>query len=169
MKYNTEADMYPDVCYWLEDFLKQRFRRADIDVHVLAHTPISRFLSTYNRGSFPGDWVTWNIKVDVVGFVHHANRETETVFVECKNTKLTLAHLSQLLGYSRIAHPLYAFLISPAGFSQSLAALLQTYRRYDVLAYYWESGKMARQMIVAEWDRRTGDLNRHTMIGGAGL
>ena len=66
MKYKSEKDMYPDVCQWLETFLKDRFRQAEVDVHSLPHTPISRFLSTYDRGSFPGEWVTWNIKVDVL-------------------------------------------------------------------------------------------------------
>ena len=169
MKYKSEMDMYPDVRQWLEDFLKDRFQQADVDVYDLSMIPISRFLSTYNRGSFPGEWVTWNIKVDVVGFVHQPNQPTALVFVECKNTKLTIAHLSQLLGYSRIAQPLYAFLISPVGFSSALVSLLQEYQRRDVLEYHWESGKMPRQIIVAEWDVTACHLNRHTMIGGIGL
>ena len=162
-------DRNSDVCQWLENFLKDRFRQAEVDVHSLPHTPISRFLSTYNRGNFPGEWHSWNIKVDVVGFLHHAARPTDLVLVECKNTKLTLTHLSQLLMYSRIARPLYSFLISSAGFSTSLVSLLQKYHRHDVLAYHWEAGKLPRKVIVAEWEMATRHLNRHTMIGGAGL
>ena len=162
-------DLYPDVRQWLEDFLKGRFRQAEVDVHSLPHTPISRFLSTYNRGSFPGEWRSWNIKVDVVGFVHHVNKPADLVLVKRKNTKLTLAHLSQLLMYSRIARPLYSFLISPVGFSASLVSLLQHYQRRDVLEYHWEPGKLPRQVIVAEWEMATRHLNRHTMIGGVGL
>ena len=144
-------DLYPDVCQWLENFfLKDRFRQAEVDVHPLPYTPISRFLSTHNRGNFLGEWHSWNIKVDVVGFVHHADKPTDLVLVEGKNTKLTLAHLSQLLMYSRIAQPLYSFLISPAGFFASLVSLLQEYQRRDVLEYHWEPGKIARQVIVAE-------------------
>ena len=169
MKYKSERDMYPDVRQWLEDFLKGRFRQAEVDVHALPHTPISRFVRTYNRGSFPGEWVTWNIKVDVVGFIHHPNRPTDLVFVECKNSKLTLAHLSQLLGYSRIARPLYSFLISPVGFSRSLVSLLQEYQRRDVLEYHWETGKLPRKIIIAEWEMATSNLNRHTIIEGTGI
>ena len=169
MKYKSESDMYPDVCQWLEGFLKGRFRQAEVDVHALPHTPISRFVRTYNRGSFPGEWVTWNIKVDIVGFVHHPNRPTDLVFVECKNTKLTLAHLSQLLGYSRITRPLYSFLISPVGFSRSLVSLLQEYHRHDVLEYHSEAGKLPRQVIVVQWEMTGRHLNRNAMIGGAGL
>ena len=162
-------DLDSDVCQWLENFLKDRFRQAEVDVHPLPYTPISRFLSTYDRGNFPGEWHSWNIKVDVVGFVHHADKPTDLVLVECKNTKLTLAHLSQLLMYSRIARPLYSFLISPVGFSASLTSLLQEYRRHDVLVYHSEAGKLPRKVIVAEWEMTSRHLNRNTMIGGAGL
>lgn len=169
MKYKSEMDMYSDVRQWLEDFLNDRFQQADVDVYDLSRTPISRFLRTYNRGDFPAEWVTWNIKVDIVGFVHHSNKPSALAFAECKNTNLTLAHLSQLLGYSRIAQPLYSFLISPVGFSPMLTSLLQEYQRHDVLEYHWESGKMPRQVVVAEWDITACNLNRHTVIGGVGL
>lgn len=169
MRYKSEEEMYPDVRQWLEGFLRDRFRRADVDVYDLSRIPISRFLRTYNRGNFPGEWVTWNIKVDIVGFVHHSNKPTDLVFVECKNTRLTVAHLSQLLGYSRIARPLHAYLISPAGFSPALVSLLQEYQRRDVLNYHSEPGRISRQIIVAEWDIAARRINRNTMIGGAGL
>lgn len=169
MKYETEKDMYPDVCRWLENFLRDRFKKADVEVCELSQKSISRFLSTYNRGDFPGEWVTWNIKVDVVGFVHQPNKPTMMAFVECKNAKLTLAHLSQLLGYSRIALPLYSFLISPVGFSRTLVSLLQEYRRHDVLEYHWESGRLPRKVVVAQWQTSTAKLNRNTMIGGIGI
>lgn len=162
-------ELYPDVCQWLEKFLKDRFRQAEIDVRALPHIQISHFLRTYNQGNFPAEWVTWHVKVDVVGFVHHSNKPTDLVFVECKNSTLTLAHLSQLLGYSRIAQPLYSFLISPVGFSSTLVSLLQEYQRRDVLEYHWEDGKMPRQVIVAQWNTTTANLNRHTMIGGIGI
>ena len=37
------------------------------------------------------------------------------------------------------------------------------------LEYHWEAGKLPRQVIVAEWEMTSRHLNRHTMIGGAGL
>ena len=89
--------------------------------------------------------------------------------MECKNTKLTLAQLSQLLGYSRIAQPLYSFLISPVGFSLTLVSLLQKYRRHDVLEYLWEPGKIPWQVAVAQWDMTTANLNRNNMIGRIGI
>ena len=169
MKYKSEEEMYPDVCRWLKDFLRSRFQDADVDVHDLSRTPLSRFLSKYQKGKFPDEWVTWDIRVDVVGFVHHPHEFTALAFVECKNTNLTLAHLSQLLGYSRIAQPLYSFLISSTGISPALLSLLQNYQRYDVLEYHWEKGKKPRNIIVVQWEKATRNLNWHTIIGGAGI
>ena len=169
MTYKSEREMYPDVCRWLEEFLTNRVSNADVDVYDLSRTSLSRFLKTYNKGKFPSEWVTWDIRVDVVGFVHHSSELTALAFVECKNTNLTLAHLSQLLGYSRIAQPLYSFLISSAGISPALLSLLQNYQRYDVLEYHWEEGRKPRNIIVAEWEKATRNLNWHTVIGGAGI
>ena len=47
-------DLDSDMCQSLENFLKDRFRQTEVDIHSLPHTPISRFLSTYNRGNFLG-------------------------------------------------------------------------------------------------------------------
>ena len=169
MRYKSEKDMYPDICQWLDSFLNERYKKAHIEVYELSQIPISRFLRTYNHGNFPAEWVTWNIKVDIVGFVHHSNNLTDLIFVECKNTNLTLSHLSQLIGYSRIAQPISSFLISSTGFSPTLISLLQEYHRRDVLEYHWEQGKLPRQVVVAQWDRTKLSLNRNTIIGGIGL
>ena len=48
MRYESESEMYPDVCRWLKDFLASRFQSADVDVYDLSQTPISRFLRNYN-------------------------------------------------------------------------------------------------------------------------
>ena len=169
MRYKSESDMYPDVCRWLKDFLTSRFQSADVDVYDLSQTPLSRFLRNYDKGEFPPEWVTWDIQVDVVGFIHQPQVITSLAFVECKNNKLNLSHLSQLLGYSRIAHPQFSFLISPAGFSSTLISLLRDYQRHDVLEYHWENGKRPRQVVIAEWDMIACNLNRQTMIGGTGV
>ena len=169
MRYKSESDMYPDVCRWLKDFLTSRFQSADVDIYDLSQTPLSRFLRNYDKGEFPPEWVTWDIQVDVVGFIHQPQEITSLAFVECKNNKLTLSHLSQLLGYSRIAHPQFSFLISPAGFSSTLISLLRDYQRHDVLEYHWENGKRPRQVVIAEWDMIACNLNRQTMIGGTGV
>ena len=72
MKYDTEKDMYPDVCHWLHNFLADQFPNADVDVYDLSHTSLSIFLRTYNKGRFPPEQVTWEIRVDIVGFIHRS-------------------------------------------------------------------------------------------------
>ena len=39
----------------------------------------------------------------------------------------------------------------------------------DVLEYYWETSKIPRQIVVAQWDKSAANLNRHNMIGGSGI
>ena len=100
---------------------------------------------------FP-DYQTYEINVDVTGIVKRKN--PCLVFVECKLTVLTLHDLSQLLGYSQVAKPIYSILISPVGMSKALTLLLKVYRRYDVLEYAENS-----RLKIGAWDavRKTVD------------
>ena len=156
--------MYPDVCKWFKQFLYDRFRSSDIEVYDLSRISLSRFIIKHNIIGLPNEWVTWDIMVDVVGFIRHSNISTSLAFVECKNVLLNLSHLSQLLGYSRIASPVFSFLLSPIGISSSLNSLLREYRRTDVLEYYWEKGKYPRRLIVAKWDVNAHNINRDNII-----
>jgi hypothetical protein len=168
-RYEKESDMYPDVCQWHEQFLRSLFPNANIEVHDLSDTYLSQFLRTRNIGNLPSERVTWDIKVDIVGFIQHPNQMTSLSFVECKNVRLTLTHLSQLLGYSRIATPVLSLLVSPLGLSSTLASLLQVYQRLDVLEYYWERGRMSRRIMVAQWDITACNLNWQNVIGGSSI
>lgn len=164
--YRQEKEMYPDVCKWLMDFLSNRFRLGSTEVYDLSRTSLSRFLASHNMGSLPPEWVTWDIKVDIVGFIKQSNKLTSLAFVECKITPLTLVHLSQLLGYCRIALPVFSFLISPSGLSSSLISLFHEYQRYDVLEYYWEKGEKPRRVTIAKWDTTSCNINRGNIISG---
>lgn len=113
----------------------------------------------------PPEWPSWNIQVDVVGFVVLPH-STDIAFVECKNTAITLDHLSQLLGYSRIARPLFSFLVAPQGASDSLRSLLLTFNRIDVLEYHWEPGTLSRSVVIARWDESANTIDRNTLMTG---
>lgn len=169
MKYRYEKDMYPHICHWLNEFLGDQFHGANIAVHDLSKYSLSRFIATHNIAGLPDEWVTWDIKVDIVAFIQRPLMPTSLIFAECKNVPLTLAHLSQLLGYSRIAQPTLSFLLSPLGFSSALISLLREYRRYDVLEYWWEKGKVPRRIIAAQWDINARNIDRSNIIGGDGL
>ncbi|HGJ65493.1 TPA: hypothetical protein ENS27_08910 [bacterium] len=169
MKYNHEKDMYSDVCKWLHQILESRFRDSKIEVHNLSEIHLARFISRQKIENLPPEWITWDIKVDVVGFVLRVNKPTLLAFVECKNSQLTLAHLSQILGYSRIVLPFLSFLLSPLGLSSSLSSLLQEYRRTDILEYYWEKGMIPRKIIVSKWNVESCNIDRNNIIGGSSL
>ena len=75
-------------------------------------------------------------------------------------------HVSQLLGYSRVALPQYSFITAPQGASDSLRSLLLTYNRIDVLQYYTQRGRFPRSIILAQWDETAKCINRSTIITG---
>ncbi len=46
------VDLYPDVCQWLEDFLKDRFRQAEVDVHALRIPQFPVFSALMTEAAF---------------------------------------------------------------------------------------------------------------------
>ncbi len=72
--------------------------------------------------------------VNIVGIIT-TQQKTELAFVECKNEAITVGHLSQILGYSRVALPRYSFIVAPQEPSDSLLTLLKTFNRLDILHY----------------------------------
>jgi hypothetical protein len=162
--YHAEVDMYAPVQRWLDRFLRARFRDAQIHTFDAHAVNLSRLIENHalSDGLAP-DWATWEIQVDVVGFIRQA-AGTDLAFVECKNTALSLAHLAQLLGYARIARPNYAFLISPQGPRNTLSQLLHTYNRLDILEYTQQRGEFSRALIIARWDARANDIAAESIM-----
>jgi len=74
------------------------------------------------------------------------NGEAHLGLVECKLGRINLRDLSQLLGYSRVALPLYSIILSPRGISQSLNLLFNIARRNDILYYSPD-----RHIFIAKW------------------
>jgi hypothetical protein len=166
MPFQQERDMYPLVCTWLKGFLRSRYRKADIRVFDASRKTLCRLIQEHNlMQNLKPEWPSWTIQVDIVGFVR-TPQATELAFVECKNTPITLDHLSQLLGYSRVACPSFSFLIAPQGTSDSLRSLLLTFNRIDVLEYDWEPGTFSRSIIVARWDETANAIDRNSIITG---
>jgi len=156
--------MYPSVCGWFERFLREKHPQGRIKVFDASQQSLARLIEINGlMANLSPEWPSWDIYVDIVGFAL-APSQTEISFVECKNTRITLAHLSQLLGYSRVALPQFSFLISPYGLSDSLRSLLVTYHRMDVLAYSSEKGRLPRSIALATWDEHAGTLDYGTMV-----
>lgn len=165
MRYPSERFMYTDVCEWLEQFLRQRHRRCHVHVLDASRVPVYRVLRRMNTTGLPGDWESWDIRVDVLGVVY-GNGSTKLALVECKNSAVTLTHLSQLLGYCRVALPEYAFILSPAGVSGALKRLVITHGRKDVLQYKACAGRLARSIVIARWDMVAKTLDYASVITG---
>lgn len=118
---------------WFQDLLKSRFPKSAITVADTSRITLGNHLEREGFSELFPDYQTYEINVDVTEIVKRKN--PCLAFVECKLTVLTLRDLSQLLGYSKVAKPIYSILISPAGISKALTLLLKIHRRYDVLEY----------------------------------
>lgn len=165
MRYASEQLMYPEVSAWLESFLLQRHPRSNVRVLDASRLPVYRMLRRLGITGLPGDWESWDVRVDVLGILSN-RRSTQLAMVECKNSTITLAHLSQLLGYCRVVQPEYAFILSPVGVSGALKRLLQTHGRKDVLQYQLPAGGIARSIIIARWDMTAKSLDYESVITG---
>ena len=158
--------MYPAVCGWLQRFLQGRHRKAEVSVYDASQKSLVRLIeerSLYHK--LPTEWHSWDIHVDIVGFIK-TKATTTLAFVECKNEAIKLQHLSQILGYSRVARPAYSIIIAPQGPAGMVTSLLKTYGRLDVLHYHWRKGKLPRSVTVGRWDEAAGCLDLHDLIIG---
>lgn len=171
LPYARESLMYPDVLTWLRQFLEERYPRGKVYVADTSQQPLYRFLrqqvdtSLIATSLLPADWQSWDIRVNIAGLVIH-RRSLKLAIVECKIRPITLTHMSQLLGYSRVVQPDYAFLLSPTGATSPLQKLLRTYNRQDILNYRATPGSQPRSLIIARWDAASKTPDRSAIITG---
>ena len=165
MNYDSEIQMYPDISLWLKSFLSSKLPHALVEVRDTHNSPLNEYITRHGLQEFFNSslWQTYEINVDITAFIKSPKHQG-LVFVECKIVPISLAHLSQLLGYSRIALPLYSYLISSASIGNALKALITRYDRTDVLEYYWAKGEQPRKMIIAEWDIESRSINLNTVL-----
>ena len=153
--YSNEIKMYPDVIEWLKKNLEQKFGKKAKNIIVLdTHdSDLLNFIMQLNYQKFFPEFSTYKIRQDITGFIEYEDK-VELVFVECKNTILSLIHLSQLIGYSCIALPIYSILLSPQGMGQTLNKLLKSYNRLDILEF-----RPKRMIQVIKWDKTKQDVD----------
>lgn len=156
--YREEKEMYPDVMEWLKHTLQGHFPAASVTTYDTSRVRLSRFLEARGlESSFPL-YQSFDIRVDVTGVVQEGTA-ADLAFVECKLKPISLRDLSQLLGYSRVALPVYSIIVSPAGTSAGMNLLLQTYGRLDVLEY-----EPHRRIKVATWNGQRKEVDLPTLI-----
>ena len=157
-KYTREKQMYPHVRAWLKFYLQSLNARADISTYDTSTVALSRFLESNDLQEFFPQYHSYDIYVDVTGIVQTGN-VVSLAFVECKLNPIGLRDISQLLGYSKVASPIYSIITSPAGIGSAITYLLNTYGRLDVLEY-----AQGRRLKVATWDSDRREIKLPTLI-----
>lgn len=153
--YKNEIAMYPDIIKWLENDLKEKFGKTATKITVLDthNSDLLNFIISLNYQKFFPEFTTFKIRQDITGFVEYNDR-VELVFVECKLGKLTLINLSQLIGYSCIALPIFSILLAPEGMGSTLSKLLTSFNRKDVLEF-----RPNRKIKIIKWDYIKQDVD----------
>jgi hypothetical protein len=165
MNYRNEAQMYPDVVQWLRQFLPGKLPDSVIDVRDTHASPLNEYIHRHGlQNYFRGDlWQTYDIRVDIAAFIE-SDQTPGLVLVECKTVPVSLVHLSQLLGYCRVALPLQAYLISTRSAGDAVQALILRYDRTDILEYHWGKGEKPRQIVIAKWDARSRSIDYTSLL-----
>jgi len=138
--------------------LKKKFKDAEICVEDTSKKILSKWLVEKGFHNFFSDYQTYEIEIDVTGIVKKSD-EAHLGLIECKLGKITLRDLSQLLGYSKVALPLYSLIISPKGISRSMNLLFNVARRNDILYYTRD-----RYVIIGRWNGKRQELDLSSLI-----
>ena len=165
LNYKNEKQMYPDVANWLQELLIGRSQGAKIEVRDTHSYPLNEYVIRHGlQKYFEGDqWQTYDIRVDLTAFIK-SKRGKGLVFVECKIINITLLHISQLLGYSRVALPLSSYLISSRGIGGRVQSLITRYDRSDILEYQWVKGQLPKRIIIAKWDKNLKSIDSNSVL-----
>jgi len=150
--------MYPDVCAWFKKILKEKFKDSKIFVEDTSKKVLSKWLVEKGFHDFFPDYQTYEIEVDITGVIKKSG-ETQLGLIECKLQNITLRDLSQLLGYSKVALPIYSIIVSPQGISRSMNLLFNIARRNDILYYSSD-----RHIIIGRWNERSKELDLSSII-----
>lgn len=158
--YNHEIEMYPDIIKWLDKNLVEKFGGNSKKIIVLdTHdSNLTNFIIKLKYQKFFPEFTTYSIRQDITGFIEYEDK-VELVFVECKNTKLNLINLSQLIGYSCIALPIFSILISPQGMGTTLSKLLTSFNRTDILEF-----RPNKKIKILKWDYNKQDIDRMNSV-----
>ena len=150
--------MYQDVCSWFKKILQEKYEESKIYIEDTSRKVLSRWLVEKKLQNLFPDYLTYEIEVDITGIIQD-NESARLGMIECKLNQITLRDLSQLLGYSRVAQPLYSIILSPKGVSKSMHRLFNISRRNDILNY-----SDSRHIIIGKWIEKRKELDFSTII-----
>lgn len=153
-----EIQLYPDMLKWLQEYLENKHPDATIKTYDVHSVDLSDFMQRNNYDKYFPEYATYKIRVDLLGVILEKD-ECNLVFIEVKDTPLSLINLSQLLGYCKILKPEFAFLISPKGLARPLSQLIVHFNRLDILEF--DKNKHIR---VAKWNSSRNAIEIDSVI-----
>ena len=153
-----EIALYPSMLEWLQMYLENKHPKAVIKTYDVHSVDLSDFIQRNKYTKYFPEYATYKIRVDLLGMILEKDK-CNLVFVEVKDTSLSLINLSQLLGYCKILRPEFAFLISPKGLAKPLSQLLVHFNRLDILEF--DKNKFVR---VAKWNPTRNAIENDSII-----
>lgn len=150
---SNEREMYQPIAKWLQHFLRQRFKGAEVWVGDVHARKVSHVLMREGLSHFFPESETYEVKVDVLGVIVHKQKGSLAI-VECKIKPVTLMDLAQIVGYSKVLKPAFAIILSPKGWSAAIEKLINTFNRDDILEYGDD-----RKVVIARWDAKAAAVS----------
>ena len=142
-----EEKLYPEIKEWLQNYLTDKYKSYTVETtYETSRRNLDVVLK--NKGIQCKEAIGLQIKVDVVGILKRGN-EFKLVFVEVKDTDLTLKDLGQLWGYTQLIDPIESFLVSSKGLGR-LSHLFNVLKREDLLKFGTKTNKF---MQLGKWDK----------------
>ena len=148
-----ESILYEPIKNWINDYLQRALKPQNIRTYVGANEFISKILIRENYSTKITNSHFFNIKIDIFSVIVK-NNKIKLVLIECKKNRLSLIHLSQLVGYSRVINPVCSILLSPEGLTTGLANFLDGDSTNNLLNY-----GNNRKIIVARWIKSRGEVD----------
>ena len=153
-----EEELYEPMRSWLEQYVKDKYKKYDV-VAVDAHSErLDRVLAKYDIVREMANGV--DIQIDVLA-IAKKGKDITLFFIEAKKTRLTLRDLGQLWAYCKLVDPDEAFLLSSADLG-SLNKLLNSFKREDLLDF--GDGKKIKKMRVGKWDVTKNSIEYNSLV-----
>ena len=153
-----EEELYEPMRSWLEQYVKDKYKKYDV-VAVDAHSErLDRVLAKYDIVREMANGV--DIQIDVLA-IAKKGKDIKLFFIEAKKTRLMLRDLGQLWAYCKLVDPDEAFLLSSADLG-SLNKLLNSFKREDLLDF--GDGKKIKKMRVGKWDVTKNSIEYNSLV-----
>lgn len=155
-----ESELYEPMCKWLQQYLQDKYRSAQITTLDSHSKKLSVVLQECGVIEHYPHTEGLPIEIDVLGIIRQ-QKKVHLAFIEAKKGELNLQNLGQLWVYCKLCDPAEAFLFSSGGLG-SLNKVLLNLKRTDLLNF--GDGKRIKQMQVGLWDINAAAPDFKTLI-----